>query len=204
MLTARDNPFATERVLTVRYRFPQGDVETLLAGFAKLDYRAALVGPEGAGKTTLLEDLRAPLAARGFQTHWLQLRRDEPRFDRAFLSDFLRKLTPRDLILFDGAEQLSRWAWRRFRLATRAAGGLLITSHREGMLPTLLNCRTSPELLKQIVAELLPDGDRPPEELLDRLFIQHNGNLRLAIRELYDLAATGICYHRGHRGRREE
>ncbi len=67
------------------------------------------------------------------------------------------------------------------RFRTRRAGGLVITSHRPGLLPTLYECETSPELLAGIVEELAGE-ELDSEEVLAR----HRGNIRDALRELYD------------------
>jgi hypothetical protein len=186
---ARENPFAADRVLTVRYRLSRGGWDELLAELVRLDYRAAIVGPKGSGKTTLLEDLAAPRERQDLRVRRLRLSRERPRFDRAALRAFWASVEPRDVILFDGAEQLGRWVWRRFRFRARRAAGLIITSHRSGMLPTLIACRTTPKLLRDIVSELYPANSAEWNALLDALYIKHDGNLRLVLRELYDLAA---------------
>jgi hypothetical protein len=61
--------------------------------------------------------------------------------------------------------------------------------HRPGRLPTLWECRTSSRVLSDIMAELLV-GYRlsPPADPAD-LFWKHEGNLREALRECYDLMA---------------
>lgn len=184
---ARDNPFATHRVLALRYRLRGVSFDQLLARLAGLGFRAAVVGPEGAGKTTLLEELSERLAAQGFRLRALTLRRGQRRPSPAQEERLLGDLSAGDLLAVDGAEQLGRLAWRRLRRRSRGAGGLLATSHREGLLPTLYRCATSPELLAAIVAELL--GDDPPGADLTELFYRHRGNLRAALRELYDLHA---------------
>ena len=105
--------------------------------------------------------------------------------ERTFFTD----LTPRDCLLLDGAEQLSPRSWRQVEQGSRAAGGLVITSHRAGLLPTLLECRTTPELLAGLIEELLePEPDRP-RPTAEELYARHRGNLRDALRELYDLWA---------------
>jgi hypothetical protein len=191
-LRARDNPFSTDRVLAVRYRLPEAGWDELLARLAGLRYRAALVGPQGAGKTTLLEDLAPRLAARGFRAHLVRLREGERRLpagERALPG----RLGPRDLVLLDGADALVRPAWLALRLRTRAAGGLVVTSHRPGLLPTLHECATSPGLLAGIVRDLLDAGAGAApcrREALDGLFSRHGGNLRDALRELYDVWAA--------------
>jgi hypothetical protein len=156
----RENPFRTERVLTLRYRFTEDDWTRFLARLRASDYRGAIVGPEGSGKTTLLEDLGRRLA----------------------------RLPPEErgekVVLVDGFEQLS-WLERR-RLLQRAPR-LVVTSHGPCSLPTLLETRTSPELLRSLVHELQPGISA---QSLDRAFFRHNGNLRLVFRELYDRCAN--------------
>jgi hypothetical protein len=187
-MRARDNPFGADRVLSIRYEFPEGQAGPLLARLERLRYRAAIVGPHGTGKTTLLEDLETPLARLGFRVTHLRLDAAHRRFPRGGLSRLAATLDARDLICFDGAEQLGRAAWMMFRWRTRRAGGVLITSHRPGLLPTLVECTTSPELLEGIVSRLAPQTGavRLPADL----FARHHGNLRDAFRELYDVYAA--------------
>ena len=106
----------------------------------------------------------------------------------------------------DGAEQLGRVAWMMFRWRTRRAGGVLITSHRSGLLPTLIECATSPELLDRIVSRLAPPADdlRMPEDL----FARHQGNVREALRERNDVRRpltlfAGWRFVQGHGGSNE-
>lgn len=185
-MRARDNPFRTERVLAVRYRLLRETWDTLLVRFDALGRRAAIVGPRGSGKTTLLEDLGPRLKERGYLVRELRLDTETPRFEEGFLDGFFASLCPRTMILFDGSEQLGRWAWASFERRSRAAGGLLVTQHEPGRLPTLLATRTTPELLDGLVDEILgvpAEGVRP---LARWLFEKHGGNLREALRDLYD------------------
>ena len=185
-MRARDNPFRTDRVLSVRYRLAEGTFDGLLDRFEATGRRAAIVGPKGTGKTTLLEDLAPRLRDRGFTVRELRLDEESPRFDRAFLREFLRSLGGRDVILFDGAEQLGLFGWYRFERATRAAGGLLVTTHHTGRLPTLIETATTPELLDRLVEEILGGRASEVRPLTRGLFEKHRGNLRDALRELYD------------------
>lgn len=185
-MRARDNPFSTDRVLRVRYRLRGESWESLLARLAALKHRAAIVGPEGAGKTTLLEDLEPHLRAQGFEPVMLRLTREVPQFKAGVLPELRRQLSPRHIILFDGAEQLSRWDWWRFCRSVRVAGGLIITSHRPGLLPTLIECRTDEGLLAGILAELLGGAVEEQQKTAESLFRANRGNLRDALRELYD------------------
>ncbi len=176
-------------MLRVRYRLQGVTWEELLQRLDRLEYRAALVGPEGTGKTTLLEDLGPKLVALGFRVKALRLDRATRSFDPAFLKTFYAGLRARDIILLDGAEQMRRWAWHRFKQQTRQAGGLIITSHRPGLLPTLWECSTTPELLGEILAELLGQPPAQTRATSEQLFRKHHGNLREALREMYDVFA---------------
>ncbi|HVR84286.1 MAG TPA: hypothetical protein VMU54_08245 [Planctomycetota bacterium] len=185
-MRARDNPFRSDRVLSVRYRLECGTWEELLERFDALGRRAAIVGPQGSGKSTLLEDLAPHFRDRGGSVCPLRLDAGLPRFEKEFLHDFLASLTPRSVIFFDGAEQLGRMAWSRFERRSRMAGGLLVTLHRPGRLPTLLETRTSPELFDSLVRQILGDRAGEVRSLMPRLYEKHGGNLRDALRELYD------------------
>lgn len=158
---------------------------------ADMDYRGALVGPQGSGKTTLLEDLEPALIARGFQTKWLRLNQTARSPSSALSRTFLSTLENDDIILFDGAEQLNRLAWEQFKAKSRQAAGLIITTHRPGRLPTLLECVTHPALLEEIVRALTPGGAHEMRPPAVELFHRHKGNLRNALRQLYDLYAAG-------------
>lgn len=189
-MRARDNPFAVQRVLAVRSRLAGVTWEELVDRLNALSFRAALVGAHGHGKTTLLEDLVPRLEERGFRLRSVTLRAGDRQLTAAQEETLFADLSGRDLLLVDGAEQLGRLAWLRLRRKSHTAGGLVVTSHRPGLLPTFHECRTTPELLAGIVRDLLgpeAEGVSPdPEDLWQR----HRGNLRDALRELYDVWAA--------------
>jgi len=187
-MRARDNPFRTDQVLRVRYRLPSGTWDGLLDRLDALGRRATIVGPQGSGKTTLLEDLAPRLHARGFTPRDLRLDTETPEFEPGALDRFFASLHPRDVILFDGAEQLGWLAWSRFERRSRAAAGLVITGHQPGRMPSLLETSTTPELLEGLIEEIL--GGPAPELRTRALFEKHGGNLREALRELYDRFAA--------------
>jgi hypothetical protein len=180
---ARDNPFSTDRILGIRFAPLDGTWDDLLARLKLLRHRAAIVGPRGSGKTTLLEDLGERLERQGFRTHRLRLDAENRRLDAGVVKA-MAKLGLRDMILFDGADHLGRLRWRWFKRNVRA--GLIVTSHGKGLLPTLIECRTTPRLLADIARRL-----QAPEHLLEddsvrNLFERHGGNIREALREMYD------------------
>jgi hypothetical protein len=195
-MKARDNPFRVARVLSaIRYEIPVGgDHEmrsgavSLLPRLEALRYRAAIVGPHGSGKTTLLEDLAGVLAERGFHIMHVRLDTDDPRLPRAWRAS-ARHLDTADIVCLDGAEQLGPIAWLRFRWQARRAGGLIVTTHTHGRLATLIECTTSVSLLHCIIQRLAPDEPASAPTAAE-LFARHRGNLRDALRELYDVYAA--------------
>lgn len=191
-MRARDNPFAVQRVLAIRYRLSGTTWEELLVRLESLGFRAALVGPHGHGKTTLLEDLGARLAGRGFRVRTVTLHEGDRRLGAAQRKILFHNLASSDVLLLDGAEQLGRLPWFEVRMRTRTAGGLIVTSHCPGLLSTLHECRTTPGLLAEIVGELAGEGVETGE-----LFERHGGNLRDVLRELYDLWSTGAAARTG-------
>ena len=138
----------------------------------------------------LLEDLEPALCALGFRIKNLRLDDEKRSFAKAFITDFFANLTAQDFILFDGAEQMTAIDWQLFKFRSKKAGGLLITAHKKGLLPTLKECATSPELLEGIISDLLgselPESHSPTVELFHR----HRGNIRVALREMYDVYAA--------------
>lgn len=167
-------------------------LDDLTARFQSLGCRAVIVGPHGAGKTTLLEDLQPRLARLGYRIRQATLHEGDRYLGRGRREALLAGAGPRDLLLLDGAEQLAPWAWKELEWRSRRAAGLLVTSHAIGRGPGLLSplweCRTTPDLLAALVADLVG-----PEEAavlpLAELYERHRGNLRDALRELYDLYA---------------
>ena len=193
-MRARDNPFTVQRVLGVRYRPAHSTFEGLLARLEAMDYRAALVGPEGSGKTTLLEDLQHALSENGRKTR-LAFVNDTCPLNGPRRRQLLLDVAPDEIVFFDGADVLPRATWLMVkRRLLQEAAGLVITSHRPGLLPTLLECSTTPLLLRQIVDTLQPEHQPVPTELLDDLFDRHHGNIRDCLRDLYDaFAYNGVA-----------
>jgi hypothetical protein len=192
-MKARLNPLRVERVLSVRFRLdavePDLTLDELLTRWENQGQRGALIGPHGSGKTTLLEDLATPLTARGYQLLNLHLSREKRQFSQ---EDWhcLQNATSQTVILFDGAEQLSFLDWLRFKQTSKKASGVLITSHRAGLLPTLLECRTSPQLLQEILHHILGNDAAVWDVECEALWARHQGDLRLALREIYDFYAS--------------
>jgi hypothetical protein len=186
---AKDNPFSTDRLLTLRYRPLGKPWDVLMRDLAALRYRAAIVGPEGSGKTTLLEDLGPRLREHGLFPSYFCAPQAAAVSIPPGITAFFRHLRERDVALIDSAERLSSLQWAICRFCARGIGGLIITSHTEGRLPTLINCATTPALLRTLLHELLGDDARQLEGRVKRVFDKHEGNIRNALFEYYDLFA---------------
>jgi hypothetical protein len=188
-MRARDNPFRSERIEQLNYRLAGATWSDLLSRLEGFGFRAAIVGRHGTGKTTLLEQLAPRLAARGWRTRLLRLGTAQRAMGFRLCCGLSAGVESQDILLVDGAEQLSAMGWWRFCRASRNAGGVIITVHRPGRLPTLYECRSSVELLAELAGELLrlPAGEVRAEA--EVLFERHGGDLREALRGWYDRLA---------------
>jgi hypothetical protein len=173
-MRARDNPFRTERLLSVRYRFHDFTRDEVLLRLANRGYRGAIVGPEGSGKTTLLEDLAGALSAAGMPIHLA-------RADHRPLPGMGGRI-----VFLDAVERLSMTEWLLLRYRARRARGLVITARCPGRLPTIARLTTTPSLLAGIAGDL--QGAPFPLEAAERLHRMYSGNLRAALLQLYDEA----------------
>jgi hypothetical protein len=188
-MRARDNPFRVDCIQQIPFQFESASFAELLQTVERSDWRGAIVGPHGSGKTTLLEHLEQYIRARGFTSHWIRLNSERRSLGLACPGSLRAGLMKKDFVFFDGAEQLHRIAWLWFQWSCRKAGGLIITTHEAGRLPTLIQCRTSPALLGRIAAHLLGVSESEMGEISRTLFEKHRGNLRNALRDFYELSA---------------
>ncbi|MFP4581574.1 MAG: hypothetical protein ACLFQ6_12680 [Candidatus Sumerlaeia bacterium] len=188
-MLAHENPFASHRILQVRHMLQDVTEAQLFQRLEALDYRGAIVGPESSGKTTLLEDLQPPLEAKGYICHFLRLNLEKRCFSHAEMAEIAQNSTKDTIFLFDGAEQLGFWRWKSFRRKSRLAGGLIITSHRPGLLPTLLECRGSLEILQVILGRLDPEMPEKLRQRASKLYSLRQGNIREVLRDYYEIYA---------------
>jgi len=190
-----DNPFASHRVEALGFRSSALEWRSLMQRVDDLGRRVAVVGPKGSGKTTLLEEL----ASRLEQPVVVRIPGSCPRPCRTVSAQLPRPVTHRHAILVDGSEQLGVVGWRRLLHATRRARCLIATVHKPGRLPTLIECRTTSGLLRDLVEELAPADTSNLQFGLDGLFQRHEGNLRSCFRELYDLYAGRVTSYQKDR-----
>lgn len=180
------NPFATRwtRPGALAYVYPPGETPlSLITRLVSSGGRAQIIGPHGTGKTSLLRSLRPHLEAAGYQLEW----HDPQTVVQA------GKRTSNTLVVIDGYEQLSRWSRLILRGSCWWHGcGLLVTTHQELGLPTLVETRPSLDLAQQLaerlLADCLPGGRREllGDEEWEGLWREKSGNLREVWFALYD------------------
>lgn len=189
--TARFNPFRSECVTRLAFRNPAFDKAEVLARWEAAGRRGALVGPHGHGKTTLLDECLADLTAAGETVLREKLSLGQRRIPGPFLEKVRIESSRNAIVVLDGAEQLPWWRWRWFLRSLQKSQGCLITSHRDGQLPTLAFCDTSVDLLVDLVTELQGPVSSEQQAGLEQLFHTMQGDIRLCLRELYERYSDG-------------
>ena len=194
-MRARDNPYRVERVHGLAFRLTGANWDGLWRRFQHLGNRACVLGPHGSGKTTFLSAFAAMLRESGFAVRQKSLAADD-RFGRREADLWRAGLDDRNVLILDGADLLSPKQWRRVQKDARCASGLLVSCHARPLLPVLHRCRTTTALLEDLMRELHPaNGCGQPGA--SELFARHRGDLREALRELYDFHAEirggGAC-----------
>lgn len=182
---ARDNPFRTERTDNLRYRAPGFDWGDLMARLEVRGGRGALRGAQGTGKTTLLRELGVRLAGLGLEVRSLRPSLDDRRLATSQVRELPRGAGSGTALLLDGADRVGLFEWWRLVRSAQPAGILVVTTHREGRLPTLHRCETSAALLSELATELTAATELSSVSLVD-LFSREQGNVRTALRSLYD------------------
>jgi hypothetical protein len=189
-LRARDNPFRTEQTDALKYRAPDFRWSELLARLERQGGRGAIRGPQGSGKSTLLRELGGKLADLGYEVRHLRPSVDDRRLKRNQVRKVATGASSTTAILLDGADRVGLVGWRRLRIAARAAGIVVVTTHREGRLPTLYRCRTSVALLRELATEVAVTTDLASIPFTE-IFSHQQGNIRTSLRALYDQFAEG-------------
>lgn len=180
-----ENPFRVARLDALRYVESDLAVDETLAKLERHGMRGALVGPHGTGKSTLLRELGDRLLGWGLSPMPLFMNADErgtlPRSWRSAV----RTAGHGDALLLDGYDLLPYWARAKVLYASRGASAVIVTTHRRCAFRTIARTQSSPALLRKLVTELT-DEDAADRVDCEALWQQHTGNLRDALRELYD------------------
>lgn len=180
-----DNPFASRFIDNVGFDFQWGDSEeNYWKNLENQYYRGAIIGKHGSGKTTLLLHTKQQLAQRGIPTLSLFINTETPRLSPQ-QNQALQNVGSDTVIIFDGADLLSRWHWYRIRRSSQSAKGMIVTSHDKTLLPCLYRTQTHVALLHHVIRRLnvplTPELIRHSEQL----FKDYQGNIREVLRALY-------------------
>jgi predicted AAA+ superfamily ATPase len=184
-MTENDNPFADERLERLDFRMPTGVTwESFLKRCADNNYRGAIVGPMGSGKSVLLAQLAPKLVELGFNPRFFHLSPDSRRAEKDAVIAETKRMRAPDILLLDGAEQLQTRDWLFVRTVIDGLSGCIITLHRTGRLPTLIETGTSAALLEELALDLT--GGRLPLGEAAAIYARGRGNIRECFRELHD------------------
>lgn len=178
---AHDNPFRASRIEALPYQFSNDSWPAFMRRLAINRFRGAIVGPHGSGKSTLLDELYFRLLADGHRTCISRLH----TWKRSFSEEDWHHIGKAQIVMLDGAEQLSYLNWIRFKKRVGRHRGIIITSHSDGWLPAIYRCRTDEALLENLL-KILNQNKFVISGALHELYIRHNGNLREVFSSLYD------------------
>lgn len=185
------NPFATR--FTSPGRLPpldssgdEIDIDPLLLRLARCGNLAAICGLHGSGKSTLLIAMADRLCRQGRLGGHVRLGRGFRR-DLLAVARGLATCKRGRVLCVDSWERLGGGVAALACIFARAAGrGLLVTSHSDGWLPTLVSCSTTPRLLSRIVDRLPDRFDLLGDADIEEAFAESHGDLREALFLLYD------------------
>lgn len=158
---------------------------------------AVIQGPHGSGKTTLLMHLSHELASRGDLVACVRLRSSR---DALVVFRSIIRSRPGTTLCLDSWEQAGFMLRKIIWLAvTVRRCGLLVTCHRPTTMPVLMQCQTSPLLLKRIV-EQLPNHEQRRSSLIHEAdiqdaFLKCGGNIRESLYDLYDRFEQRVRLH---------
>lgn len=187
------NPFSTRFtrpgcITPLDRRGRRIDIDAILERLRRVGGTAAIVGPHGSGKSTLLAYLADTLERRGQRVERVRLHSWRDAFT---VWAAIRRAPVRGIVCIDSWECLGAAARSMLHTAARLSGrGLLVTVHRRGGMPQLVECVTTVGLLRAIV-RTLPGyegwhGTWIREADVESAFAMHGGNLRESLYELYD------------------
>ncbi|TWT58196.1 hypothetical protein KOR42_15670 [Thalassoglobus neptunius] len=184
-MRARANPFRSENIDNLEYRFDEGSLGELIASMEQSGFRGAIVGRKGTGKTTLLRDLFRELQRRQIPVTLLRLQDDGSRRNLRKFRETMKDLPATHILLLDTAGLLNWWDWRRVQEESQKLRGLVISCHRPGRMPTLHTCQSTPRQLIRFTRSLAGE-EACSEARLAQLFRRNRGNIRECFRELYN------------------
>ncbi|TWT64680.1 ATP-binding protein [Allorhodopirellula solitaria] len=222
-LTSRSNPFASRFVRPGALAFrgvdggagaeqssdePQHNFAERLIARLREARCGVIVGNHGTGKSTLLRELAGPLDREMSGGVWVQLTQShgyrETLNNVRTLGRLQRSVARGGVFVIDGAEQVPRFlrSWIAHR-CRRGGQFALVTSHHElAGFETLYHTELSPELINELLGELLAPEKNDIDPALHTQLRNHLqtrdlrevSNLRDLWDELYDVAQAYSNY----------
>ncbi len=189
-MKARENPFRVDRVHALPFEFENDSFDLFYSRLKAAQFRGAIIGPHGTGKTTLLNEVQNQLQQAGIPHKALRLMDDGRDCNKDRIQKWLDSSSEEMVLILDSAGLLNYWDWQRVKRKAKRYAGLLITAHKPGRLPTLIELQPSVQTLIHLVRKLEPEQSIP-DDRLQELYRDCNGNLRDCFRKLYDEYAKG-------------
>ena len=196
MIPARDNPFASHRVESLKYRYPGFNFDEAVAQLEQMQWRAAILGPHGTGKTTLLLELHRYLQNsnndRSKPSRIWFVPRDRSSRNQQWL-ELLEECSPQTILLVDGYERLS-WSKRLQLLGLGPTWirqsclpkSIVVTTHRPVGLPVWIHTTSNSTTMEELLLELHPTASPETIDQARKLFTTRRGNIRDVFWKLYD------------------
>lgn len=179
-----DNPFNAQRIDSLPYLEFEYALSDVALRLKRHGYRGAITGPHGCGKTAMLQALGDQLMEHGLTPLPLFINQDRKHALPKDWRRTIRSARHTDALLLDGYDLLPIWARAWVWFASRRAGAVVVTTHKDVRFNTVAKPTSSRILLKKLVTKLAPSlGDSIDS---DRLFERCEGNLREALRLAYD------------------
>lgn len=186
---AKNNPFSTKRLEKLKYRPSPIAIDQIVKKLSLNGNIGEIAGPHGSGKTTLMLHLSKRLSANAGKIKHVFVNDTNPMTADG-RKQLLEDLKPSQIVLIDGADHLGKITWQRLkRRILKAQAGLIITTHKTGMLETIVECSTTPQLLADIANELLRNPKPVCSNLIKEIYARHNGNIRNCLWQMYDIWA---------------
>lgn len=185
------NPFCAARLRpgTIDFVFePGGTLQQLVDSLEASAWYGQITGLHGTGKSTLLAALTPAIEARGRSVKSITLVAGKRHLPREFLAA-LPLSFGRGVAAVDGIEQLPFWNRLLLKRLCRKLGiGLVVTSHHSAHLPSLYETAVDETRAWKVVEQLQAGFPRRIEVGdLTAPLARHQGNLREALFDLYDL-----------------
>ena len=192
------NPFATKFIVptVMRYRF--ADVSQIADRFLRCPHPMSIVGPHGTGKSTLVEELCTHLNNEFCRIVTYVLHTGD---NGRGLMTSLKSLSPRTLVVIDGAEQMAlARRWLLVKHCRQRMMKLLVTSHsRLSGFSVLHYTYTSLDQARQLTIDLMrlnPCLTQSAISHVERIWPTLNGNTRdlwLAMYDWYQTQTASNC-----------